>query len=101
MIPELEGGRGKNKWGKQDEIKKELLDAYLKQAIASSPHSKVLIFVNDKEFANELSAKLYKEGVQTDCMHGGRPQEMRLRILEDFRQAKLRILVATDVIGRG
>merc|ERR1712151_749071 len=43
----------------------------------------------------------YNEGVQADCIHGGHPQETRLRILEDFRQAKLRILVATDVIGRG
>jgi len=101
MIPELEGGRGMNKWGKQDEIKKQLLDAHLKQALASDPYSKILIFVNDKEFANKLTEKLYEEGVQTDCIHGGRPQEKRLSILEDFRQATLRILVATDVIGRG
>lgn len=101
MIPELEGGRGKNKWGKQDEIKKNLLDAHLKQALASSPISKILIFVNDKEFANELTQKLYNEGVQADCIHGGRTQDRRLAILEDFRQARLRILVATDVIGRG
>merc|ERR1712086_807443 len=56
---------------------------------------------NDKEFANELTSKLYNEGVQADCIHGGRIQDKRLAILEDFRQAKLRILVATDVIGRG
>merc|ERR1712139_285796 len=101
MIPELEAGRGKNKWGKQDEIKKQLLDAHIKQAMASTWNSKILIFVNDKEFANELTGKLYNEGVQADCIHGGRPQDKRLSILEDFRQAKLRILVATDVIGRG
>lgn len=100
MIPELEGGRGKNKWGRQDTIKKELLDAHIKQAMASDA-SKVLIFVNDKEFANELSAQLWDDGIHADCIHGGRPQDKRLGVLDEFRQGKLRILVATDVIGRG
>merc|ERR1712113_1094405 len=34
-------------------------------------------------------------------MHGGRPQEKRLSILDCFRQGSLRVLVATDVVGRG
>jgi len=98
MIEELEG---KNKWGRQDEIKKKLLDEHLKLALASDPNTKVLIFVNDKIFADELSRKLWDEGIAADCIHGGRQQEKRLEILDCFRQGTLRILVATDVIGRG
>lgn len=98
MIEELEG---RNKWGRQDEIKKQLLDAHLKRVMASDENSKVLIFVNDKIFADELSRKLWDEGVAADCIHGGRQQEKRLEILDCFRQGTVRILVATDVIGRG
>ena len=39
MIEELEG---RNKWGRQDEIKKKLLDTHIKQALASDPNAKVL-----------------------------------------------------------
>merc|ERR1712070_1009380 len=34
-------------------------------------------------------------------MHGGRGQGMRLQVLESFRQNEIRLLVATDVMGRG
>merc|ERR1712174_169737 len=34
-------------------------------------------------------------------MHGGRPQQTRLNTLDNFRKAELRVLVATDVVGRG
>merc|ERR1712046_227512 len=51
MIEELPAGRGMDKWGKQDEIKKNLLDAHLKQVLASA-QAKVMIFVNDKLFAD-------------------------------------------------
>jgi len=100
MIEELPAGRGLDKWGKQDEIKKTLLDAHLKQVLASA-RAKVMIFVNDKLFADSLSHKLWEEGVPADCMHGGRPQERRLSILDAFRKGDIRVLVATDVVGRG
>jgi len=98
MIEELEG---KNKWGRQDEIKKQMLDEHLKKALALNENAKVMIFVNDKLFADELSKKLWEEGVPADCIHGGRQQEQRLRILDAFRQGTVRVLVATDVVGRG
>jgi len=100
IIEELPAGRGMDKWGKQDEIKKKMLDAHLKKVLAS-PQAKVMIFVNDKLFADSLANKLWEEGVPADCMHGGRPQERRLSILDCFRKGSLRVLVATDVVGRG
>merc|ERR1712151_1452635 len=81
--------------------KKGLLDKHLKKILASDDHSKVMIFVNDKLFADELNNKLYEDGVPADAIHGGRDQERRLRVLDTFRKAELRVLVATDVVGRG
>jgi len=101
VIEELAAGRGADKWGRQDEIKKGLLDKHLKKVLAADEHSKVMIFVNDKLFADELNSKLYEDGVPADCIHGGRDQERRLRVLDSFRKGELRILVATDVVGRG
>lgn len=101
VVEELDGSKGKDKWGKQDEMKKEMLDAHLKKVLAADENSKIMIFVNDKLFADELNAKLYEDGVPADCIHGGRNQERRLSVLDSFRKAELRVLVATDVVGRG
>jgi len=68
MIEELEG---RDKWGRQDELKKRILDAHLKQVLACDSGAKILIFVNQKTFANELAEKLYKENVSADAIHGG------------------------------
>jgi len=60
-----------------------------------------LVFVNGKDFATELSDKLTEEGFAADCIHGGRKQDMRLWSLDEFRKGNVKVLVATDVIGRG
>lgn len=88
-------------WEKQDEEKRRLLDAHIKQVFAEDVESKMLIFVNQKNFATELSDKLWGDGIMVDAIHGGRPQETRLRILDQFRKGETRLLIATDVIGRG
>jgi len=87
-------------WEKQDVVKRQMLDQHIKAAMALED-SKMIIFVNQKNFADELSTKLWDEGVQVDALHGGRPQEKRLSILDDFRKGSTRLLIATDVIGRG
>lgn len=98
MIEEVEG---RNKWGRQDYIKRELLDAHIKNVLASDPIAKILIFVNQKDFADELSTKLYDLGISADAIHGGRQQGARLSVLDQFRKGELRVLIATDVVGRG
>jgi len=92
---------GRGKWDRQDEEKKRLLDQHIKNALASTAEAKVLIFVNTKTFADELSNKLWEEGILSDAIHGGRPQEKRLESLDNFRRGTTKVLIATDVIGRG
>jgi len=87
-------------WDKQEAEKKQLLDAHIK-AVFAEGEPKMIIFVNQKNLADELSDKLWKEGIFVDAIHGGKPQEQRLRILDQFRKGQTRLLIATDVIGRG
>lgn len=87
-------------WDKQDEVKKNVLDKHIKDVMAQDD-SKMIIFVNQKHFADELSTKLWDEGVYVDAIHGGKQQERRLAILNSFRKGETRLLIATDVIGRG
>jgi len=57
--------------------------------------------VNQKNFADELVEKMWKDGISVDAIHGGKNQDGRLWSLEQFRKGEIRLLIATDVIGRG
>merc|ERR1712232_1503365 len=63
--------------------------------------TKILVFVNMKSFADQLSDTLNNEGYTTAAMHGGRGQDIRLKVLESFKKFEIRLLVTTDVMGRG
>lgn len=88
-------------WQKAADEKSRLMEAHVRKALTSVADSKVLVFVNTKVLADNLSTKLWKEGFQADSMHGGRPQETRLNVLRRFREGQLRLLVVTDVFARG
>jgi ATP-dependent RNA helicase DeaD len=47
---------------------------------------------------HRLLKRKFKEA---DCIHGDLPQKSRDRVMQSFREGKVRILVATDVVGRG
>jgi ATP-dependent RNA helicase DDX5/DBP2 len=97
----IEESEGYNKWGRQDQIKRKLLDAHVKQALASDPSAKVLIFVNQKSDADQMVEKLCNDNLDADSIHGGRNQYDRLEVLGNFRKGSIRVLIATDVVGRG
>eukprot|EP00931_Biecheleriopsis_adriatica_P069758 TRINITY_DN43566_c0_g1_i1.p1 TRINITY_DN43566_c0_g1~~TRINITY_DN43566_c0_g1_i1.p1 ORF type:complete len:730 (-),score=101.67 TRINITY_DN43566_c0_g1_i1:84-2231(-) len=88
-------------WKKAAEKKNQLMEAHVRKVLTSVADSKVLVFVNTKALADDLSTKLWKEGFHADSMHGGRPQETRLTVLRKFREGQLRLLVVTDVFARG
>lgn len=88
-------------WDQRDNAKQQVLYPYVRETLSSDPTTKILVFVNNKILADELASQLNKEGFMSDAMHGGRPQETRERTLATFKQGYLRLLVATDVMGRG
>ena len=62
---------------------------------------RVLIFVNRRTTAAELVRGLSANGYPTRALAGDVPQEKRLKILADFKEGRLAVLVATDVASRG
>jgi superfamily II DNA/RNA helicase len=62
---------------------------------------KTLVFVRTKRGADRLSQQLRREGVRAAAIHGDLRQQARERVLRDFAEGKLPMLVATDVAARG
>jgi ATP-dependent RNA helicase RhlE len=62
---------------------------------------KVLVFVDMKHMANRVSDLLVKSRVSAAAIHGNKSQGARQRAIEDFKNDKLRVLVATDIAARG
>jgi ATP-dependent RNA helicase RhlB len=63
--------------------------------------SRILIFVNRRTTAIDLVRALSANGYPTKALAGNVPQEKRLKILRDFKEGRLAVLVATDVASRG
>jgi ATP-dependent RNA helicase RhlE len=61
----------------------------------------VLVFTRTKHGANRLAEQLAKDGLKSTAIHGNKTQAARTRALQDFKQGKVRVLVATDVASRG
>ncbi|BCR04077.1 ATP-dependent RNA helicase RhlB [Desulfuromonas versatilis] len=62
---------------------------------------RVLVFVNTKREAEHLTERLKANEFKAAVISGDIPQRKRMRILDDFKEGKLRFLVATDVASRG
>ena len=61
----------------------------------------VIIFANRRDQVRRLYEKLRKEGVQCGMLSGEITQAKRTKTLENFKSGRSKILVATDVAGRG
>ena len=77
--------------------KRELL-AHL---VKTNDWSQVLVFTKTKHGANRLATQLQKDGINADAIHGNKSQNARIRALEDFKEGKVKVLVATDIAARG
>ncbi|MBV57287.1 MAG: ATP-dependent RNA helicase RhlB [Pseudohongiellaceae bacterium] len=62
---------------------------------------KVLVFSNRRDQVRRLADNLYRNGINCGALSGEIPQNKRIRTLDAFKTGKLRVLVATDVAGRG
>lgn len=61
----------------------------------------ILVFCSAKRTCDNLVRKLEKRGVEAVAMHGNLQQNARARALREFKEGKIRVLIATDVAGRG
>lgn len=62
---------------------------------------KTLIFDDTRGKVDKLSKRLNQQGILSEAIHGGRSQGQRKRALNNFKDSKVRVLVATDVAARG
>ncbi len=62
---------------------------------------KVIIFCNTREQCQQLGNLLKYKKLKTGFLHGEIPQSERKQVLNQFRDNKLQVLVATDVVARG
>ncbi|WP_036774365.1 ATP-dependent RNA helicase RhlE [Photorhabdus australis] len=69
--------------------------------IGSRNWQQVLVFTRTKHGANRLAEQLNKDGVTASAIHGNKSQGARTRALADFKEGRIRVLVATDIAARG
>ncbi|NQY27745.1 MAG: DEAD/DEAH box helicase [Piscirickettsiaceae bacterium] len=81
-----------------DKTKKTELLIHL---IGTNNWNQVLVFMRTKHGCNRLVKKLEQFGISAAAIHGNKSQGARTRALADFKQNKIRVLVATDIAARG
>ncbi len=75
--------------------------AMLLYIIKNEPFERMIIFGNRKDKNLDVFEALQKCGIAVELMSGDIAQQKRMRILEDFRSGKVKIVIATDVAARG
>ena len=60
-----------------------------------------MVFVNTRREADRLADRLDSQGVRASAISGDVPQSKRMRMLKEFHDGELPVLVATDVASRG
>ncbi|PMH44518.1 RNA helicase [Vibrio sp. 10N.286.49.B3] len=73
----------------------------LSELIGRKNWQQVLVFVNYKETANDVVKELKLDGIKAVLCHGDKAQSARRRALDEFKEGKARVMVATDVAARG
>ena len=83
------------------EVPAHLKNEMLLELLKLPKFTRVLVFVRMKDGANRLTAFLQVSGLKAARLHSSRSQEQRLRALQDFKDGKFQVLVATDIVARG
>ena len=60
-----------------------------------------LVFSRTKHGANKIVQSLEKAGLNSQAIHGNKSQNARQLALSNFKERKVRILIATDIAARG
>ena len=60
-----------------------------------------LVFTRTKYGADKITKELRKANINADAIHGNKTQNARQKALSNFKEGKIRVLVATDIAARG
>lgn len=73
----------------------------LLHVLKTSGITTALVFTRTKHGADRVAKDLTKAGIMADAIHGNKSQNARQRALTNFKEQKIRVLVATDIAARG
>ena len=73
----------------------------LQDLLSNSDFKKVLVFGRTKHGVEKISKTLIERGIKSESIHGNKTQSHRARALDQFKQNRVQVLVATDVAARG
>ena len=73
----------------------------LKRILAGPEATSVIVFANRRDVVRRVHERLQKQGLDCGILSGEITQAKRTKTLERFKTGKLRVLIATDVAGRG
>ncbi len=73
----------------------------LAHLLRERPKDSVLVFSRTKHGANKIVKKLGQADIRSAAIHGNKSQTARQKALGDFKDGKLKVLVATDIAARG
>lgn len=77
--------------------KPELLQALIEE----QGGSRILVFTRTKRRADECADRLKRANFKAESIHADKSQTQRTHALEDFKNSKIEVLIATDVLSRG
>ncbi len=69
--------------------------------LGENPTDSVLVFSRTKHGANKIVKVLDRADIRSAAIHGNKSQTARQKALGDFKDGKLKVLVATDIAARG
>ncbi len=81
-----------------DKAKKNEL---LQRLIKRDEPEQAIIFCRTRRGTDKLAKRLKETFPNVGCIHGDMNQSVRDRVMKKFREERLKVLVATDVVGRG
>ncbi len=82
-------------------VRKKQKRSLLKHLLKDESIDSALVFSTTKRGANMIAKDLVEAGIEAEAIHGNKSQNARQRALSNFKEGKIRVLVATDIAARG
>ena len=73
----------------------------LTELLSAPDFERVIVFTRTKRGADRVVKNLVRDGVSAEALHGNKSQNARQRSLDNFKEGRSRVLVATDIASRG
>lgn len=74
---------------------------FLERVIHENPEAKILVFVRTKVRAERVMKAMERVDISSLTIHGDKDQKERSKVLNEFRDGSIKLLIATDVTARG